>query len=198
MIKPFNRVRLPPSKGKIVTVPYLRKALQAVLGRWNVTIEGGDLQQTGDGHLHVRLTAAKENDDPFKVTANNGVISVAPGLVYSTQFTTANGWIVPVIGDRFLNATPPPSLFFNGAAGFVCLVAEFDVNGAALNLPWKVEIFAGSPPQDVGLVRLNSFGTPAPGKYHVLIASIVNGVVHQWVKRNILINLQWEQPFIWA
>lgn len=114
-IKPFNKVRLPAAAdGAIVRVKYLRKALQMVLGRLNITAKGAQLQQTGDGHLHIEISGLGGGDStaPFAVsTVDSGVIiaggtlrlsgSVVPSIrVGATPIVkpaNANNWTPPVL-----------------------------------------------------------------------------------------------------
>lgn len=195
MIKPFTRIRLPPSRGKIVTVSYLQKALSAVLSRFNITVEGGDIQETGEGHLHLKVNAsAAGQTSPFQVSIVDGGFSVKPGLVYSTS----TGWQMPVIGGAQLTRDPPPVLAWGGSVAVICLEVQFDEFGQGVNLPWPIRAYSG-PPQDIHVRRANGMSNqPQPGRYHVVIASVQNGTVHQWVNHNIIANLQWEQFFVWG
>jgi hypothetical protein len=194
MIKPFNRLQPPPTHGNFVSVKYFRRAIKAMFGGWNITMEGGDLQQTGDGHLHIRVTPSSSTDI-FAVSAVAGGFRIAPGKYYSTS----SGWQTPVIGGTPLTATTPPTLTWTGTSNvFIYLKVKFDMYGQAIEGPWAIEASATAP-TDTPVRRANGLSTaPQAGIYHVLIASREGGTLRQWVRHNIIANLQWENFFCWG
>lgn len=205
MIKPLKNAapKAGGSPDDLVTVGYFQRTLKTVLSHFGLSVKGGTLREVEPGHLHIDIPSGDGGSFPFKastfVAQSNGRtgVLIAPGLVYSNSFGSTP-WMVPVIGKRYLTADPPPALAPNGNLSFICLIAEFDTDGVAYNFPWQIDAFS-SPPDDIPLIRNNSAtGDPQRGKYHILIATIQDTVLHQWTYRNICINLQWEVPFISA
>lgn len=203
MIKPFEHIKKPTAAKGIASVKYVERRLREVLGKLHFTGKG--VSSSADGQINFDLASAGSEEHPFKastfVAESNGRtgVLISPGLVYSSAFATGIGWQIPQIGRRDLTAKPnPPALAPSGILSYICLVCEFDVDGKAYNTPWQIAAF-NSVPTDTPLIRTNSAtGSPQRGLYHVLIASVENGQIYQWVKRNISVNLQWEVPFISA
>lgn len=200
--RPFEHLKKPLHANAPATTHYVERRLRETLGKLHFT---GDAIKAGgaDGQIHIEFSSVDAGDYPFKpktfVAASNGRtgVTIMPGLVYSNAFRDSP-WLVPVIGGRSLLADPPPALAPNGTQSFICLVAEFDFDGSAYNMPWKIEAF-GTPPQNTPLIRYNSAsGDPQRGIYYILIATVEDSTLYSWVRRNISINLQWEVPFISA
>ena len=200
-IKPFEKLAKAPlgaSGNAFVKIRYLFKVFKAILGGFEILTDGSlELTQPTPTSLMLKVSSANDSTqvDPFTVTLGDKSISVAPGRVYSSQ-AIQGPWCTPVINGVPLDAATAPALPFSSAGqGFVCVQAEFNTDGSAANWPWPI-IFSQSIPQDTPLIRDNSVGTPQPGTYNIIIASISNGAVNQWVRRNLCINLQWEQLYI--
>jgi hypothetical protein len=193
-IKPFQGLDQ-QVKNKLATRKWTSRFLRAVLGKLNITGKGVKLTQTGNGHLHFELEDGAANSDyVFKISAVDGGFRIAPGLVYSSS----SGWQTPRVGGSFLTGAQPPVLSWSQDVAIICLVAKFDVYGMAIETPWSINAF-GALPVDVPLFRANGVSpTPQPGTYHILIGSRSGGVIYQWVRHNIIANMQWEELFVWG
>jgi hypothetical protein len=186
MIKPFNRVKLPEANGSIVTMSYLKKALTHVLGKLNITVEGGEVQQTGDGALHLKV-AGSAAAHPFKATLAAGVLKVSPGYFYAPDWVGGAdqvqlSYIMPTLGGRPLDASPPPSITTALTTGYVVCRTSWTAEGRA-KLPWPIA-FVSTIPADIDAILLPD---PAAqdGTYHVLLARIVDSTVYQQVRSTV-------------
>jgi hypothetical protein len=192
-IKPFKKIAEAP-RNKIATRKWVARFLSLVLGKLNLTGKGIKITPAADGHLHFELDSVSGSDSPFYVSAVSGGFEVNPGLVYSTS----GGWRVPKIGGSLLTNNPAPTIAWSADQAFICLLVKFDSFGVAIDSPWEIKAFATLPP-DITVLRSNGLSlTPRNGTYHVLIASRLAGTLHQWVRHNIIVNLQWENLFVWG
>lgn len=204
MIAPLKGLMPEPAQNGFVSAEWVHRQIERALSKFNITVDGGDIEQTGVGHLHLKFTAGANIDHAFKVSVAGGLAKITPGLVYSANFEQVNGLAtiqhVPVIGTTPLNAATPPTISV-GTSGtrYVCLTAHFSPEGIGFP-PWKIEVFSTTPP-DQAIVR-SSQGTsaqPVEGIYHVLIATIQDGAVaQQWARNNILVNLLWNDILVWS
>jgi len=194
-IKPFKSVRLPPAHGKVVSPSYLLKCFKAVLGVFNITVEGGDIVETGEGHMHLKLDGGTGSGmTPFFCSGSAGQITVAPGLVL-TQVESEDGdkpaYVMPVIGGRRLDSVPPPTLAVNGTGRVVLVVEFFGLTGLAkLNTPWKIifETFNA----DIPLIRNDGVNDIQDCVISIPIAEYVNGTkTTQNISTMISVHTSW-------
>lgn len=208
MIKPFENIKKKLGPNRFASTRYVDRRLREVLGKLHITGKGCNLSASADGQIHIEVPANNDvGDHPFKATTfvaqSNGRtgVLIAPGLVYSNALPGPTPWMLPQIGHRDLttSSASPPALAPSGILSYLCLVCKFDTDGTAMETPWQIEAFNGSPPQNTPLVRIGSAsGAAQQGVFHVLIATVENGQIYQWVRRNISVNLQWENPFVSA
>ena len=211
-IRPFKDLfRGAPGDRDIIGAPGFWRRLNQALGSFAISIDGGDLSQPNPDELHFKISSAAGSGSlpPFFVTIVDTMINVAPGLVYCAQALDPTGtsgrkrWAVPLINDIPLDAAEPPALIMPaGGSGFVCLKVTFYRSGEVSNWPWSI-IFSATEPGEIDIIRDtggNHSGTLAArdGEYYILIATIKEGAVYQWVRGNICANLQWEELFTFA
>lgn len=205
MIKPFKHIQ-PTLQNKIATRKWVVSAMRKVLTKLHITGEGIELLEKADGQLHLKVNVASADPyHPFKAETiqkpDGGIgITIRPGLIYCSQLPDyyQTRWMLPQIQNVDLRTEYPPWLNVSGIKSIIVIVAEFDIFGQAINLPWQIKAFA-EVPADTPLIRNNNTsGTPQNGKYHILLASIKDGVIYQWIRRNVTINLQWQKVFIVA
>lgn len=209
--KPFETLGRPDADSKgVVKWRKLRQWFRDGFAKFEITATGATLSQPTPNSLHLDCSAAgAAASGPFGVAINGGLITVQPGLVYCAQALDPTGtsgrkrWAVPLINGVALDAAEPPSLAVpEGGSGFVCLKVTFYKSGEVSNWPWSI-IFSATEPGEIDIIRDtggNHSGTLAArdGEYYILIATIKEGAVYQWVRGNICANLQWEELFTFA
>lgn len=189
-MKLFNRITLPPARGNIVTPKYLQRCFQAVLGKFNMTVEGAEVQQTGDGHLHMRVTSGSGSGDcafPFKVAISaDGYMTVDSGEVRMENSSP----VVPILAGTGLrlNAANQPRRFipaFTGT-GYVLLKIKHQavlgafalgnytvlhVSGGSLMEDPSIAVVSARPSNIVGTIDWGT-GAVTPGERYVLLATL--------------------------
>jgi hypothetical protein len=191
-IKPFQTSQLTTEEGGIAGKKWVMRQLRRALGKLNITGEGLEISQSGDGALHLRATAGSGAVHPFRVSASGTGISVSPGYFYAPDWTGGTDrapYIMPVIGNTPLDASTPPIYSTSVANGYVLCRTQWTTSGAP-KLPWPIAVVSQLP-QDVPCIML-----PDPNKqegaYHVLLARIVDGEIYQQVRSTVHVDVNYQ------
>jgi hypothetical protein len=191
-IKPFKSTDLQTTEKGLAGKRWVMRQIRRALGKLNISAEGIELTQNGDGSLHLSATGGiGSGEHPFRVQRRGDGYSVSPGYFYVPDWTGGEErapYIMPTINGTPLDASTPPIYSTLSTSGYVVCRTRWNTSGAPI-LPWDIALLS-QPPEDTPCVLL-----PDPnkqdGQYYVLLARVVNGVIHQQVRSTIFADVNY-------
>lgn len=106
MIKPLKNLVREPGGNQLATTSWVFRLLKSTLEKLNITIDGGELEEEGIGHLHIKVKGGLGGDStdyPFRIKVQGSGFTLAPGFVQLGGVKK-----IPVVGNISLSASPAP------------------------------------------------------------------------------------------
>lgn len=192
-IQPLKNLADQREGNKIASTRWVQRFVRATLAKFNLTVEGGELEETGEGHLHLRIDAAGSGSHPFRVQRGGNGVTVVPGFVYTIDFTSGNAIVshIPTIAGLSLDSPTRPSLTIPGNfSGYICLRMVFSAEDGSAVTPWS--IVAVTTPSDTQLVRELGAEPGLNSEVDLILAKMVNGAVKvQGVTHSLFATTSW-------
>jgi hypothetical protein len=190
MIRPFEKLFQRQAINKIATRKWVTTMLRRVFGLFNLSGQGIEFQETGEGGLMLKVSSTLTTT-PFQVIRKGDGVIVMPGMVFSNDFSLPNNPFVssfPRINNVSINNQPPPVLAVSSTAWIVLRMIFAKESGSA-KFPWSI-VRTGTL-KDVPLVRSVGDALGNDSEVDLPIARIENGQITQIVSSTIYVTTSW-------
>ncbi len=194
-MKPFRGQELTTQERGLAGKRWVMRAIRRALGKLQVTGDGIDISQSGDGQLVLKAAAGVASSGAFKVELAGGGVRISPGYFYAPssiglQGSENFGYIMPEINGQRLDKTPQPIYPTTLTTGYVVVRTKWSKTTGAPILPWPIGVLS-SPPTNEPLIRFPA-SSAQDGTAYCLLASFTPAGVVQAATGTIFAGAMWE------